>query len=67
MSEIQINGQRHRLENCKTLERALEQAGFTGEAFAVAVNGEFVPRGQYAQIQLEGGDCLDVVAPVVGG
>ncbi|MBC6907062.1 sulfur carrier protein ThiS [Saccharophagus sp. K07] len=36
-------------------------------AFAVAVNGEFVPRTQYAQVQLGDGDTLDIVRPVGGG
>ena len=36
-------------------------------AFAVAVNGEFVPRTQYPQTQLQDGDTLDIVNPVGGG
>lgn len=36
-------------------------------AFAVAVNGEFVPRTQYSQVQLQNGDTLDIVNPVGGG
>jgi len=36
-------------------------------AFAVAVNGEFVPRTQYPQVQLQDGDTLDIVNPVGGG
>jgi sulfur carrier protein len=36
-------------------------------AFAVAVNGEFVPRANYPQVQLQHGDTLDIVNPVGGG
>lgn len=36
-------------------------------AFAIAVNGEFVPRAQYAKVQLQDGDTLDIVNPVGGG
>ena len=36
-------------------------------AFAVAVNGEFVPRTRYPAVLLEHGDTLDIVAPVGGG
>ena len=36
-------------------------------AFAIAVNGEFVPRAQYPQVQLQDGDTLDIVNPVGGG
>lgn len=39
----------------------------TGTVFAVAINGEFVPRSQYATTQLQQGDELDVVSPVGGG
>jgi len=36
-------------------------------AFAVAVNGEFVPRAQYEALVLADGDALDIVSPVGGG
>lgn len=35
--------------------------------FAVALNGEFVPRTQYADTILKDGDALDIVSPVGGG
>ena len=35
--------------------------------FAVALNGQFVPRTRYAMQPLCDGDRLDVVAPVAGG
>ena len=35
--------------------------------FAVAVNGEFVARGQHAVRALQAGDKVDVVQPVAGG
>jgi len=35
--------------------------------FAVAVNGQFVPRSRYASQALSEGDRLDVVQPVAGG
>lgn len=37
------------------------------EPFAVALNGEFVSRSNYAQTILVEGDTLDIVAPVGGG
>jgi sulfur carrier protein len=36
-------------------------------AFAVAVNGEFVPRTRYNAVTLNHGDTLDIVSPVGGG
>ena len=35
--------------------------------FAVAVNTEFVPKGQYDSRQLHAGDKLEVISPVTGG
>lgn len=35
--------------------------------FAVAINGQFVPRAQHATHALRPGDRLDVVQPVTGG
>jgi len=35
--------------------------------FAVALNGQFIPRSRYAAQSLRDGDRLDVVAPVAGG
>lgn len=39
----------------------------TGDQFAVARNGEFVPKSQYDQTTLSDGDTLDIVTPVGGG
>lgn len=39
----------------------------TGGQFAVARNGEFVPKSQYDQTTLTEGDTLDIVIPVGGG
>lgn len=35
--------------------------------FAIALNGEFVPRTQYVEVTLKEGDALDIVSPVGGG
>jgi len=35
--------------------------------FAVALNGQFVARGEHATKTLAAGDKLDVVSPVAGG
>ena len=35
--------------------------------FAVAVNTNFVPRGQYAAKALAEGDKMEIIAPVTGG
>ena len=37
------------------------------EPFAVAVNGEFVPRSQCADTELKAGDSIDLLSPIQGG
>ncbi|HEY8567608.1 sulfur carrier protein ThiS [Microbulbifer sp.] len=66
--QIVVNGEslfiQHEQENIAGL---LKQLGYSGETFAVALNGDFIPRAAYAETVLGSGDHLDVVAPVVGG
>ncbi|WOX05085.1 sulfur carrier protein ThiS [Microbulbifer pacificus] len=51
----------------ETIADLLQQLGYSGDTFAVALNGDFVPRASYAETHLNSGDKLDIVAPVVGG
>lgn len=65
---LSVNGESLR-SAAGTLHELLAERGFDpvrGE-FACAVNGSFVPRAQWAARLLADGDCVDVVAPVVGG
>ncbi|MFA0812559.1 sulfur carrier protein ThiS [Microbulbifer epialgicus] len=65
--QVLVNGEAHSLESPMGLAALLQQLGYSGEAFAVAINGGFVARSQYSDTQVNDGDCLDIVAPVVGG
>ncbi|GAB2882504.1 sulfur carrier protein ThiS [Microbulbifer echini] len=65
--QIFINGELYSLEFPTELTVLLQQLGYCGEAFAVAVNGDFVARSEYSSTQINNGDSLDIVAPVVGG
>ncbi|SDZ74968.1 sulfur carrier protein ThiS [Microbulbifer marinus] len=65
--QIFVNGQAQSVECPNDLKSLLQQLGYRGETFAVALNGDFVPRENYLHIELKDGDALDVVAPVVGG
>jgi sulfur carrier protein len=64
---MQVNGEHRALEPGTTLADALLQWGYACERVAVAINGEFVARADYAHTLLRARDCLDVVAPVQGG
>lgn len=70
MPEICFNGQRHPLpEPFITLEHWLMQTREQqpDAPFAVALNGQFVPRREHARTVLRNGDQLDLIAPVGGG
>ncbi len=50
-----------------SLQQALEHWQEDSGRFAIAVNGEFVPRSQYDTFQLNDRDQIDLVKPVGGG
>lgn len=63
-----VNGQKIILDDdSRTLSGLLQQLGYCGDAFAVALNGDFVARTTYGEVALGEGDRLDIVAPMVGG
>ncbi|RDU95531.1 sulfur carrier protein ThiS [Trinickia dinghuensis] len=64
--DIQVNQTSLSLPEQATLADALSLFG-ARPPFAVAVNGEFVARGQHAARALHAGDKVDVVHPVAGG
>ncbi|WP_160154144.1 sulfur carrier protein ThiS [Microbulbifer sp. ALW1] len=65
--QLLVNGEQRNFESETSLSELLLQLGYSGETFAVALNGNFVPRATYEQTLLNAGDSLDIVAPVVGG
>lgn len=67
MLELTVNGETKQLAAPTLLSAALPDWGFRDRYFAVAVNGSFVPRGQYGQLQLKGGEQLEILAPQQGG
>lgn len=67
MITISLNGEKVSIEAGTSIAQALEQWDYLSTKFATAINGEFVPRSQYNERQLEDGDQLDIVRPVGGG
>lgn len=62
---LSINGDKHPTHH--TNLAALLATLNTGDQFAVARNGEFVPKSLHASTTLCDGDTLDIVTPVGGG
>ena len=67
MLNLTVNGEAKTLEAPCSLAGALPRLGYEGKHFAVAVNGDFVPRHRYSDIQLEGGEQMEVLFPMQGG
>ena len=63
---IHINQQPFFMPDVATITDALAAFG-AKPPFAVALNGQFVARGEHASKALAAGDKLDIVSPVAGG
>lgn len=66
MINVSLNNQQLHIGDNTSLVALLEKHSSTS-AFAVAINGEFVPRSSYAEVCLADGDEVDLVSPVGGG
>ena len=65
--EVSLNGKRIATQ-AATLQALLLERGFDlKSAFACAINNGFVPRPQWPERSLQGGDRIDVVTPITGG
>ncbi|MBT9612672.1 MAG: sulfur carrier protein ThiS [Burkholderiales bacterium] len=67
MITLTVNGSPQPLEAQINLAQLLENMQLTGKRVAVERNGEIVPRSQYAQVELQDGDQLEIVVAVGGG
>ncbi|MCC7304834.1 MAG: sulfur carrier protein ThiS [Alphaproteobacteria bacterium] len=65
--KIIINGRPKTLCGTPDLANLLESEGYKGKTVAVARNGTFVSREEYAHTNLEDGDAIEIVAPMQGG
>jgi sulfur carrier protein len=64
-----VNGEQRELGSGATVATAIEVLGSApgGRGLAVAVDGEVVPRGRWAQTRLSEGARVEVVVAVQGG
>jgi sulfur carrier protein len=66
---VELNGQRVELADDATVRDAATRAGVDGglKGVAVALDGEVVPRGEWAETRLHEGQSVEVVAAIQGG
>jgi sulfur carrier protein len=65
--EITVNGELRHFPSPLTVAGLIETLGYAGKRIAVERNGEIVPRGRHADVQLIDGDRLEIVVAVGGG
>jgi sulfur carrier protein len=65
---VVLNGERRELPGRATLETAVRAIGATdGRGVAVALDGEVVPRGEWASTEVRDGQQVEVLHAVQGG
>ncbi len=65
--QIELNGAPHRLPAGQNLQDLIDALALSGQALALAVNREVVPRQQWAVRQLAAHDKVDIVRAIGGG
>ena len=65
--ELTINGESRQFSAPLSVAALVEVLGYTGKRIAVERNGEIVPRGRHAEVELAAGDRIEIVVAVGGG
>jgi len=65
--KIQLNGEIKTFDNSASLKDLILKNVDTSQPYSMALNGEFIPRSEYADIDLNEGDKIDIVSPIGGG
>jgi len=64
---VTVNGVDRDLRAGSTLSALVEREGHSGRGFAVAVDGEVVPRADWSGFVLTDGQAIEIVVAVQGG
>jgi sulfur carrier protein len=67
MIEIELNGAPHRVPAQHTLHQLVDALALNGQALALAVNRNVVPRQQWPERVLQAQDKVDIVRAIGGG
>ena len=67
MTEIELNGAPFHVPAGQSLQELAGELGVAGQAVAVAVNREVVPREQWPARRLRASDKVDIVRAIGGG
>jgi sulfur carrier protein len=67
MIEITLNGAPHRVPAQQTLDQLIAALELSGQALALAVNRNVVPRQHWPEHVLQAQDKVDIVRAIGGG
>ncbi|MRW91759.1 sulfur carrier protein ThiS [Duganella sp. FT80W] len=67
MIEIELNGAPHRVPARQSLDQLIAALELSGQALALAVNRQVVPRQQWPERLLQARDKVDIVRAIGGG
>ena len=67
MIEIKLNGEARSVPPQHTLNHMVDALSLTGQALALAVNRNVIPRQQWTQRVLQAQDKVDIVRAIGGG
>jgi sulfur carrier protein len=65
--EIKLNGKNTEIQASQSVTALLDCLNINAPQVAVAINGEVVPRGTWAQTEIRAGDSVEIVRAVGGG
>jgi len=65
--ELIVNGEPKTLTEGLSVAGLLTELGMTGRRIALELNGEILPRSEFGQTMLSGGDTLEIVQAIGGG
>lgn len=65
--ELTVNGEPRVLPEPISVADLVIELGVTGRRIALELNGEIVPRGEFAATMLAPGDKLEIVQAIGGG
>ncbi|MDO8614136.1 MAG: sulfur carrier protein ThiS [Dehalococcoidia bacterium] len=67
MSSITLNGKPHEIDRPQPVTELLAALSVNPKQVAVALNGEVIPRRDWAETRVNGGDTVEIVRAVGGG
>jgi sulfur carrier protein len=65
--QVLVNGKELDVAQAKTVGELLQELGYAQGSVAVAKNGEFLPRQEYASTLLEEKVDIEILLPMQGG